>query len=97
MATALGGVALAALGLTAQSPKTAAKKKKRCQCKAKGLGVPCSTNKECCPNQSDRICALRNGGDESLRCCGVRDAGCDFTTDCCLGFVCEIGVCVIAD
>jgi hypothetical protein len=92
LATALGGVTLAIAGMTAHRTETVAKKKKRCTCKAKPLGERCTTNKQCCTNQTNRICGLQNnvGGPN---CCGGLNAQCGSITDCCEPFGCASGRC----
>jgi hypothetical protein len=94
LTTALGGAALAALGATSRSPETVAKKKKRCQCKAKAVGEICTSNKECCTNQTNHICAIRPS-QNGLRCCGGLGAKCPAVGDCCAGFNCLSGRCAI--
>ena len=95
LTTALGGITLAALGVSARSPEVMAKKK-RCQCKAKALGDSCTSNKQCCTNQTNRICSFRNQSGGGLKCCGALGASCSGTTDCCFSFDCLSGSCVAA-
>jgi hypothetical protein len=73
----------------------AKKKKKKCKkCKAKDLGQTCSTNKECCTNETNRLCAIpSNPSSGQTVCCGGVGAKCSSTDDCCGDFVCENGVC----
>jgi hypothetical protein len=94
LTTALGGVVLAATGAASRSPETVAKKKKRCQCKAKAVGEICTSNKQCCTNQTNHICAVLQGQNQ-LRCCGGLGAKCPTVGGCCAGFNCLSGRCVI--
>jgi hypothetical protein len=92
---ALGAATIAAASLGAGRSETAAKThKKRCRCQAKGLGESCTANKQCCTNQTNRICAIqRNVG--GPRCCGALQAGCTGNTDCCESCECLDGACVL--
>jgi hypothetical protein len=92
---ALGAATIAATSLGAGISETAAKThKKRCQCRARGVGESCTANKQCCTNQTNRICAIqRNVG--GPRCCGALQAECTGNTDCCESFECFNGVCVL--
>lgn len=99
---ALAGVA--AVGLTAAGSEIEAKKKKRkkCKkCKALAADAPCTTNKQCCTNETNRACAVAendSGGDRT--CCGALDAVCggiDENDDtvapfCCAEFACNVTV-----
>jgi hypothetical protein len=96
LTTALGAAALAALGVGTSGPETAAKKKKRCSCKPKAVGEFCTSNKECCANETNYICAIR-AGQSGLRCCGGLGAKCPAPGDCCGGFDCVSGRCRIHD
>jgi hypothetical protein len=93
---ALAGGALAAVGV-ASGASAKKRNRKRCRCTPRALGELCSTNKQCCANQTNRICALKNGeGAVATRCCGGLGASCDETTDCCNNFDCEDGSCVVS-
>ena len=90
--------ALAGLGaavIARPSAIEAKKKKKKCKkCKAKGLGEACTSNKECCTNQTNRLCAIpSNPSSSQTVCCGGVGATCTSTDDCCGDFTCEGGVC----
>jgi len=92
--TVFGGATLAAVGAhSAASETTASKHKKQCRCKAKKLGETCTSNKQCCTNETDHICSFKNGGGLSLRCCGALGASCRGDTDCCNSFGCGGGTC----
>jgi hypothetical protein len=90
--------AIAGLGaatLARPSAVVAKKKKKKCKkCKAKGLGESCTSNKECCTNETNRLCAIASNelGDD-LTCCGGVGASCSSTNDCCGDFTCDSGTC----
>jgi len=73
--------------MSPDTPATAAEKK-RCRYKAKALGESCSSNEQCCTNQTNRICGLRNGAVTGQRCCGALGAKCGDSKDCCFGFGC---------
>lgn len=98
--TALGGAAVATTGMVASGLGSEAKKKKKCKkktCKALALGAECDTNLQCCPNETNRVCAFSSGMIPGPICCGVLDATCASTNDCCGGFVCSEGQqCVFA-
>lgn len=85
-AAALAALALATRGAGAR------KRKKRCRCRPKALGEFCTANKQCCPNQTNRICGKPTVGN-TPRCCGGLGAGCGAGGDCCVPFSCESGVC----
>lgn len=89
--------ALAGLGSAIAHPSSmeAKKKKKKCKkCKAKGLGEACTSNKECCTNETNRLCAIPSDPSSSQTvCCGGVGAACASTDDCCGDFTCEGGVC----
>jgi hypothetical protein len=93
--SALAGGALTAVGLASSAMETAAKKKKKkCKCKPKDLGDPCTSNKQCCTNETNRLCAIPSDPSSSQTvCCGGVGAQCDSTDDCCGDFTCESGLC----
>src|SRR3954451_18517954 len=76
--SALGAAAAstgAIVGLAALSGAVDAKKhhhkkcKKDQKCKPQTAGSLCSTNKQCCTNETNRVCALASGFDQTI-CCG---------------------------
>jgi hypothetical protein len=89
---------LALVGLAALSGETdAAKRKRRRRCKKcrpRALGESCSTNEHCCPNTTNRICALTHGGSSTgTICCGGTGATCSVNDHCCRHFNCVNGFC----
>ena len=97
---ALGGLlggAIAALGVggswrseeaAARKKRRKKKRKKRCKpCRGKAQGGVCTTNKECCANETGLACALTSAAGGPV-CCGVLGAPCDGDGDCCRGFEC---------
>ena len=97
MRTALAGAtasALAAAGLALAGGQAEAKKKKKkkCKCKALDLGAACTTNKECCTNETNRLCAFFQGGSTFI-CCGGVGATCANSDQCCGDFTCQGGKC----
>lgn len=89
--TGLGAAAFLAPGAEAK------KKKKKCKkCKAKDLGDPCTSNKDCCTNETNRLCAFSNLSPASLICCGGADANCSVDDDCCGPASCDSGHCTAA-
>lgn len=93
--SALGGAALAAVGLAASTGETEAKKKKKkCKCKPKDLGESCTSNKQCCTNETNRLCAIPSSPPSpGTFCCGGVGAQCSSTDDCCGDFTCDGGIC----
>jgi hypothetical protein len=94
--SALAGGTLAAVGLAASAIETTAKKKKKkCKkCKPKNLGEACATNKQCCTNETNRLCAFpSNPSSPNTVCCGGVGATCSSTDDCCGDFTCDGGLC----
>jgi hypothetical protein len=95
--TAVGGAAVAAAGVAASAIGTEAKKnKKRKRCKkrtwqGKAPGAGCTSNKDCCTNETNLACSVRNAGVIANVCCGALGAGCDADNDCCHGFRCDTG------
>jgi hypothetical protein len=95
---ALGGAAAATAGMAASGLGGDAQKKKRCKkrrCRARALGAGCETTLQCCPNETNRICAFASGM-PGPKCCGVLGATCVSSNDCCSGFVCFDGQCAFA-
>ena len=99
--SALGAAAAstgAVVGLAALSERVDAKKHhhKKCnkdkKCKPQAAGSLCSTNKQCCTNETNRICALASGFDQTI-CCGGTGAPCTTNDNCCRHFNCVAGAC----
>lgn len=102
--SALGGAAASAIavaGLAAVATETDAKKKrKKCKkCKPLAADAPCTTNKQCCTNTTNRACAVaENAGNSDRTCCGALNAVCGGVNDvldtvapfCCADFVCDV-------
>jgi hypothetical protein len=85
------GVAAFGGGNTIEAKK---KKKKKCKCKAKSLGESCTSNKQCCTNETNRLCAIpSNPSSSQTVCCGGVGAKCTGIDDCCGDFTCDNGVC----
>jgi hypothetical protein len=59
-------------------------------CDAVAPGQMCVANVDCCPNETNFICAFRGGNGPF--CCGSLDAPCTEDTECCTGFTCFDGV-----
>jgi hypothetical protein len=94
----LAGAATATAGTLARGPGTDARKKKRCRqrrCQARALGSSCETTLQCCPNETNRICAFA-GVLPGPICCGVLGASCASINDCCTRFTCFNGRCAFA-
>jgi hypothetical protein len=98
--SALGAVTtstIAVVGLAALSGEADAKKRKRCkrckQCKAQAPGSLCTTNKQCCTNETNRICSVAPGSSSTTICCGGNGASCASNDACCRHFSCVVGVC----
>ncbi len=88
-----GGAALGAA--SAQEDDLA---RRRC----KRAGAPCTSNRQCCPKKTNRICAVqRNAGNSDETCCGAEGARCggknqigdDLKPYCCVGFECRGTTC----
>src|SRR5262245_25515673 len=81
--SALSGAAAtaaAAVGFSAMAGDVAAKKKcKKCpKCLSLDFGQPCSTNQECCTNETNMICAVAsNAGNSDTTCCGAKGFSCN--------------------
>lgn len=94
VAPAFAAVGLAAAATTTEAKKKKKKKKKCPACEALPLGAPCTTNLQCCTNETNRLCAIAsNATTNTLTCCGGVGAACATTNDCCLDFTCQGGVC----
>lgn len=98
--SALGGAAAtaaAAVGFTAIAGDVAAKKKKckKCpKCESLDFGQPCSTNQQCCTNETNMICAVpSNAGNSDTKCCGAKGFSCNSNDSCCGDFTCKDGFC----
>jgi hypothetical protein len=100
---ALGGAAAATTGMLAPGPSKAKNRRKRkgkktcgpAPCDALPSGATCQTTLQCCPNETNRICAYPADRPGPI-CCGVLGATCATITDCCAGFACDTGRCVFA-
>ena len=95
--TAFGGVALAA-GLLAPAAGGDARKKRKCKkkCRGRAQGETCTTNKDCCANETRLSCALSNSASPVAVCCGANGAACDESGDCCAGMGCNlVGQCEV--
>jgi hypothetical protein len=86
----LTGILASLLGHADAEAKKKRKKKKKC----KKAGAACSTNKQCCPGKTKRICDIEtgdSGGDKE--CCGAQGANCGGVNEdgdalppfCCIG------------
>jgi hypothetical protein len=96
--TVLGGAAGAMGGMAATGFGSDARKKKKCKkkgCTARALGEECETNRQCCPNETNRICGFAINLPGPI-CCGTLGATCTGFNDCCGGFACLEGRCVFA-
>lgn len=99
LSAALAGAVVATAGTLNQERGDAKKrKKKKCKsnsCSALALGASCDTTLQCCPNETNRICAFALGKPGPI-CCGVLGAACANFSDCCGGFTCFAGACAFA-
>jgi hypothetical protein len=88
--TAFGGVALAA-GLLAPAAGGDARKKRKCKkkCRGRAQGETCTTNKDCCANETRLACSQSNSAGTAAVCCGANDGPCNDDGDCCLGLECS--------
>jgi len=99
---ALGGAAATAtIGLALPVGETEARnRKKKCKtCKAIAADATCSSNKDCCTNETDRACSLpENSINTTKTCCGVLGAPCGGGLSpvgpsqapfCCRGYLCS--------
>ena len=86
----VGAAGLATVGATSAKNKT----KKKCKCTSLGFGKPCTTNKECCTNQTNLACAVSSAaGNSDKTCCGSSDFACTSSDDCCADYSCQSGSC----
>ena len=99
---ALGGAAasaavaagLALSGGEAEAKKKKCKKKKCPVCEALLAGAPCTTNLQCCTNETNMLCAIASNATTNTRtCCGGVGAICVTTDNCCGDFTCNNGFC----
>lgn len=97
--SALGVAAstLAVVGLAALSGEADAKKRKRCKrckrCAPQAAGSLCTTNNQCCTNETNRICSVAQGSSGTTICCGGTGATCTSNENCCRHFSCVVGFC----
>jgi hypothetical protein len=103
--SALGAAAstVALMGLVALSGETDAKQNKqrrRCKrrlrrerCKPQAAGSLCTTNEQCCTNETNRICAVAPGSSSTTLCCGGTGAPCTSDETCCRHYTCVVGFC----
>jgi hypothetical protein len=92
LAPAVAG--LGALPLLTAGPVAAKKKKKKCKkCQAVLQGQPCTSNKDCCANETKNLCAFTFASPDSLVCCGGQGASCTIDDDCCFSGACDGGFC----
>lgn len=93
--SAVAGAAATAIGLAAIGTTEAKKKKKKkCKCTSLGFGKPCTTNKECCTNETNLACAVSSAaGNSDKTCCGASDFVCTTNDQCCADFSCQSGSC----
>jgi hypothetical protein len=97
--SALGVAAstLAVVGLAALSGEADAKKRKRCKrckrCAPQVAGSLCTTNQQCCTNETNRICSVAQGSSSTTICCGGTGAACTSNENCCRHFSCVVGFC----
>ena len=94
-AAAVAAVGLAGLAGDAEAKRKKKKKKKKCpKCKPFAASSPCSTNKQCCTNETNRICAVAsNAGNGDTTCCGGTGATCTSNDNCCANYSCSGGFC----
>jgi hypothetical protein len=94
-ASALAVAGLATLGGSAEAKKNKKKKKKKCPaCQPLAAGTPCSTNLECCTNETDHLCAVSSTATSVTKtCCGGVGTPCTSSNQCCNQFSCKSGIC----
>jgi hypothetical protein len=97
--TVLGGVTVATKGwLTATSSAAKKKRRKKCKkrpCQGKAPGESCTSNQECCANETGLACAAPNSASTVGVCCGAQGASCTGSADCCNGLSCLSGRCQV--
>src|SRR5262245_4728164 len=98
--SALGGAAaatVAAVGFSAVAGDVAAKKKKckKCpKCESLDFGQLCTTNSQCCTNETNMICSQAfNASNSDKTCCGALNFSCSNDNSCCKGFSCKSSFC----
>lgn len=93
-ASTLALVGLAALSGESDAAKRRRRRRRCKKCEPRRAGDFCSTNEQCCTNQTNRICALpHTGPSTSTICCGGNGATCSSSASCCKHFTCVSGVC----
>ncbi len=94
---ALGGATAAAVLAVSRGDAGAKKKckKKKCpKCEALLVGQPCTTNLQCCTNETNNLCAISQGATEQVKtCCGAEGNSCTTDADCCAPVACDNGIC----
>ncbi len=92
--SAAAAVSLAAFGEAEAKKKC---KKKKCPvCSPLLDNAPCTTNLQCCTNETNRACAVpANAGNSDKKCCGATGAPCGGTSApfCCADYECTGGFC----
>ncbi len=98
VASAAAAVSLASFGGTAEAKKKKKCKKKKCPaCAALFADAPCTTNLQCCTNETNRACAVaENASSGDKTCCGATGATCGgfdglqtIAPFCCADFACS--------
>jgi hypothetical protein len=103
--SAIGGSvasAVAAIGIASHAGEAEAKKKKKKKkkcpvCEPLLDNAPCTTNLQCCTNETNRACAVpENAGNSDKKCCGATGAPCGGSNGlntiapfCCADFQCS--------
>jgi hypothetical protein len=101
--SALGAAAastVAVVGRVALSGETDAKQRRRCKrrlrrerCQPRAAGSLCTTNEQCCTNETNRICSVAPGSSSTTLCCGGTGATCTSNENCCRHYTCVVGFC----
>jgi hypothetical protein len=82
------------VSLLGAGPVAAKKKKKKCKkCQAVLQGQPCTSNKDCCADETKNLCAFTFASTDTLVCCGGEGATCSIDNDCCFSGACDGGFC----
>lgn len=96
--SALRGLVAGALAVTAGSSvlETSAKRRRKDK-KQRHLqpGDFCRKDTQCNRHDPHYICGRRVFNDERRVCCGLIDAVCDSSADCCYGYLCHNGQCIV--
>jgi hypothetical protein len=93
LAPVIAGLAAIWLG-NAENAAAKTRKKKKCKkCQAVLQGQPCTSNKDCCANETKNLCAFTFASPSDLVCCGGQGASCSIDDDCCFSGACDGGVC----